>query len=67
MPVVLGYGYSTNEGLAQGPYVTARVGLEPATLWMHCSSLFTKPLLPCFDLGWPSSAWFLLWWQALSS
>ena len=26
---------TASEGLAQGPYVVARVGFEPATFWME--------------------------------
>jgi len=26
---------TTREGFAQGPYVAARVGFEPTTLWMQ--------------------------------
>ena len=28
-----------DEGLAQGPYVAARVGFEPTTLWMQGAEL----------------------------
>jgi len=34
-----------SEGLAQGPYVTARVGFKPATLWTQGTEPTTEP--PC--------------------
>ena len=34
---------ATSEGLAQGPYVAARVGFEPVTLQMQGSELTTDP------------------------
>ena len=34
---------TTSEGLAQGPYLAARVGLEPATLRMQSTELTTVP------------------------
>jgi len=35
-----------SEGLAQGPYVVARVGFEPATLWRQGPKLTTEPPRP---------------------
>ena len=39
------YTAATSEGLAQGPYMAARVGFEPATLWTQGNELTTEP--PC--------------------
>ena len=36
---------TTSEGLAQGPYVVARVGFEPVTLLMQGTELTTEPPL----------------------
>ena len=35
-----------SEGLAQGPFVVAGVGFEPATLWTQGSELTTDPPRP---------------------
>ena len=35
---------TTSEGLAQGPYVAAKMGFEPATLRMQGTELTTEPL-----------------------
>ena len=35
---------TVSEGLTQGPYVAARVGFEPATLWMQGTELTTELL-----------------------
>ena len=37
------------EGLAQGPYMAARVGFEPATLWAQGTELTTEPPHPKID------------------
>ena len=39
---------TTSEGLAQGPYVVARVWFEPATLRMQGRELTTEPLRPSY-------------------
>ena len=36
---------TASEGLAQFPYMAARVGLESATLWTQSTELTTEP--PC--------------------
>jgi len=36
---------TTSEGLAQGPYMAARMGFEHANLWMQGTELTTEP--PC--------------------
>ena len=36
---------TASEGVAQGPYVAARVGLEPATLWTKGVETTNEP--PC--------------------
>ena len=36
---------TASEGLVQGPYVAARVGFEPATLWTQGTEPTTEP--PC--------------------
>ena len=36
---------TVSQGLAQGPYVAARVEFEPATLWTQGTELTTEP--PC--------------------
>ena len=35
-----------SEGLAQGPYVAAKVRFKPATLWMQGTELTTEPPHP---------------------
>src|SRR6218665_3823865 len=43
---------TVSEGLAQGPYVAARVGFEPATLRMQGTELNTEPHCPtCWRFG----------------
>ena len=37
---------TASERLAQGPYVVARVGFEPATLWTQGTELITRPPRP---------------------
>ena len=37
---------TTSEGLAEGPYVAARVGFEPVTLQIQGIELTTEPLGP---------------------
>ena len=37
---------TVSEGLAQGPYVTTRVGFEPATLRTQGTELITEPPRP---------------------
>jgi len=39
---------TASEGLAQFPYMAARVGLESATLWTQSTELTTEP--PCPQL-----------------
>ena len=35
------------EGLAQGPYMAARVGFKSATFWMQGTKPITEPPRPC--------------------
>src|SRR6218665_1303514 len=37
---------TTSEGLAQGPYIAARVGFEPVTFWTQGTEPTTEPLCP---------------------
>ena len=36
-----------SEGLAQGPYMAARVGFKPVALWMQGTELKSKLPCPC--------------------
>ena len=38
-----------SEGLAQGPYVAARVGFEPATIQMQVTELTNEPPGPMIN------------------
>src|SRR6218665_1370625 len=43
---------AVSERLAQGPYVAASVGFEPATHWMQFTELTTEPPHPPMCLYW---------------
>ena len=45
------YKRTASEGLAQGPYMVARVGFEPATLRMEGIALTTDPPCPTIELN----------------
>ena len=39
-----------NQGLAQGPYMAARVGFVPVTLWTQCTEPTTEQPCPLLDV-----------------
>ena len=50
------YRATVSEGLAQGPYVAARAGFEPTTLWSKGIDSTNAPLCPTciICIAWPA-------------